>query len=123
MSKPKSSKVGTNYPVSLDPMPFIQLDLRDELLDLLRRIVPEGGLKFASEDLLKTHIDLSVTNITTYINADQNRVKQIIIDSDRTYTNEHDRQVANDYKVSILAQLNNPNWSALAQLNGKDGDE
>lgn len=32
--------------------------------------------------------------------------KQIIIDSDRTYTNEHDRQVANDYKASILAQLN-----------------
>lgn len=38
--------------------------------------------------------------------------KQIIIDSDRTYTNEHDRQVANDYKASILAQLN-----------GKAGDE
>ena|ERR1700757_294297 len=37
--------------------------LRDEQLDLLRRIVPQGGLKFANEDLLKKHIDLSIEQI------------------------------------------------------------
>jgi hypothetical protein len=37
--------------------------VRAEILDLLRRIVPENGLKYSNEELLKKHIDITVAAI------------------------------------------------------------
>lgn len=37
--------------------------IRAELLDLLKRVVPEGGLKYENIELLKKHVDLTIDSL------------------------------------------------------------